>query len=373
MRIFLAPPYFLQRTCRHCVRLFYRENPDSWWWQYEMERMPPLGTYESGQGFIPDYAVLTMFDEFVIDEVAYERLTSKRTPKWFGAWPNVIQLLNAEGALSTVNTTRELAQTGRARGSMLRRDMKDVSRWADAMNYYSTLFASADRALSPVATPSMNFAWDYDPAETPGTVGSDGKYHDLAALPLTEPGKDSQDPHFELHETALEELRDQLQEVNAGISIAAQLNCAPMFWAPYRLYLEQKTASTNQQTEAPRLFFKIAFPRYQPSSVKDLKRLRQDRRARQLREVILSAAQSGDVMDPKYPQRILEEVFRLEKKIGQVRQIISWISSAIGLVPVPGLGLATTVVGELASTGIEQWLRKDWHWFYLISDGTGYS
>ncbi len=379
MRIFLSPLFFYQSSCKHCVRIYYRENPDGWLWQYEVERMPPLGVFESGHGFVPDFPVLTMFDEFVIDGQAYERILSKTSATWLGPWPEVIKLLEAEGALSTLDVEEEVKQTASIRGKMLRRDMRDPARWADAMAYYDVLLASADKAFGFKHTTAETLTWEFDPDKEPLIRGSDNQGHILSAAPLTAPGEDPNDPHFQLHQAALDHLRMQLREVNAGLAVAARLNLAPMFWAPYKVYLEEKSdtsktaANVHERAEAARLFFTIAFPRFKPDTVRELSRLRRDRRIRQLREVIISTVRGGDVIDPQYPQRVLEQVFRLERRIGRIRQIAGWISSAIGSIPLPGLGIMSTVASELVTLGVEHWLREDWKWFYLISDGTGHS
>jgi hypothetical protein len=320
-----------------------------------------------------------MFDEFTISGEAYERLTHEGVSKWFGAWPEVVRLLYAEGALSLADVGNELSRVGSVRGRMLKRDLKDVGRWAEAMGYHDSLFASADRALDPGQSLGSPFGWTYDPDVAPAVKGSDGKFHVLSAGPLLSPTDDAVEAHQRLHDEAVAQLRLQLQEVNAGIAVAQALDCAPMFWAPYKRYLQEKGRgsglidSAGEHAEAARLFFEIAFPRFRPTSARDLGRLRCDRRVRQLREVILSSARTGDVMDPRYPQRVLEQVVRVERKVGRSRQIVAWMSTALGLVPIPGLGIASAAAGELGSVGIERWQRREWNWFYLVSDGTGHS
>lgn len=379
MRIFLSPLFFCQSFCKHCVRIYYKEHPDEWIWQHELERMPPLGSFEPGQGFVPDFSVLMMFDEFIIPGQAYERIRNAPEPAWMGSWPEVLELLEAEGALSTIDVEQEIKQVAHIRGGMLRRDMQDPAKWADAMTYYDALMATADRELRSRPSQAGMLAWEFDPNKVPGVEGPDGHYHVLSGAPLVDPGEDPDDPHYQLHETALSHLRSQLREVNAGLALAALLDVSPMFWAPYKGYLEVKSdeaeaaRNAEERSEATRLFFRIAFPRYRPDTIRELGRLRQDKRLQQLREIIVSASQTGDVMDPEYPQRILEEVLEVERKIGRIRQIVGWISAAIGLVPLPGVGIASTVVSELASAGIEARLRKKWNWFYLISDGAGHS
>lgn len=341
--------------------------------------MPPLGSFAPKQGFVPDFPVLTMFDEFTIDGQAYEKIRKAPSNAWLGSWPEVIRMLDAEGVLSTVDIENEVKQVASARGEMLRRDMRDPAKWADAMTYFDTLVSSANRALGSKPTLAEKLAWDFEPDMIPGVEGSDGQSHILSRAPLVDPGDDPNDAHYQLHELALGHLRRQLRDVNAGLAVAAHLNIAPMFWAPYKGYLEAKSEcidtakDANDRTEAARLFFRLAFPRYKPETVREFSRLRQDKRLRKLRDVITTAAKTGDVMDPDYPQRIFEQVLKVEKKVGHARQIVGWISTIVGSLPLPGVGLATAAASEVISVGIEKFIRKDWNWFYLISDGTGHS
>ena len=341
--------------------------------------MPPLGSFGKSRGFVPDFSVLIMFDEFIIPGQAYERIRSLPRESWAGTWPEVIDLLDAEGALSTVDIEEQTKQVASIRGGMLRKDMRDPARWASAMMYYDNLMATADRALGQGPSSVGSLDWRFDPEMIPGVRGSDGHNHILSAAPLTDPGEDPDDPHFELHQVALDHLRGQLREVNAGLAMAARLDVAPMFWAPYKGYLEAKSdeatraRSAEERAEAARLFFRIAFPRYGPETVRELSQLRRDGRLRQLRQVIQSASKTGEVMDPEYPQRVLEDVLRVERKVGRERQIMAWISSAIGLIPFPGVGFAATGGSELVTFAVERRARKNWNWFYLISDGTGHS
>ncbi len=379
MKLFLAPLYFIKSFCKHCISMYYSEHPDEWVWQHELRSMPPLGFYESGTGFIPDFSLLTMFDEFTISGEAYDHILSQSAPDWLGTWPEITQLLESEGALTTVDIDSELNTVSHKRGWMLRRDMEDPTIWSDAMAYHDALMASANEAYSKSPKDARTPNWRFDVESIPGVLGSDDQTHMLSASPLIDPGDDPDHPHHQLHEVALNAVSMQLREINAGIALSMKLNAAPMYWAPYRQYLAKKSEISSEVTSieenagAARLFFDVAFPRYSPSTVDHLSRLRSDPRITQLRSEIRNAAETGDLMDPSYPQRVLEEAFHLERRLGKIRQIAGWISSAIGLIPVPGVGIAASAVSEIVGSAVEKSIKKDLRWLYLISDGTGHT
>lgn len=377
MRILLSPLLLCTRFCRLCVRRHYRERPGDWIWLYELERMPPLGSFEAGRGFTPDLSLFLMFDEFVIDGVAHERIMGDSPPVWLRQWPQVLRMLEAEGALATVDTDREVKKAAPIRGAMMRRDMAAPARWSSAMAYYDNIMTGALTAFEDTVAGSTSFSWGFDPDNESLVKGPDRHLHRLAGVLRTGPVGDQADPHFELYKQSLSSLRMQLGEVNAGLAVTHSLSAAPMLWAPYDKYVKEKLADrpavleAHGSAEAARLFFRVAFPKYRPESISDLGRLRRDKGLKRLRQEIAGASQTGEVLDPQYPQRVLEHVLKVERRAARVRTISGWLSSLVGIVPVPGLSLAAAAVAEVVSRKVEGRLRRQWDWFYLISNGIG--
>lgn len=375
MKVLLAPLFFQSRHCKHCARIFYRENPGSWLGLHEFESLPPLGAFDTKRGFVPDFPTLLMFEEFVIDGEAAERIKMPGDRLWLGEWPKLVEALESEGALSAVDVSAAASVRSQERGWMLRRDLEDPKRWWQAMAHYESLMGLASKMLGEDPLHAQDFSWEFDPEAQFGVPGSDGQVHDLAVV--LQEGRNSDDPHHrELYSDSLESLKSQLREVNACMTACAELDVAPIMWAPYRRYLSEKFSdSTGQEPQstgtAGREFFQVAFPAYSPTTVREFVKLRSDKRIKALRREIRRAAEDGETLDPGYPQRVLDEVLRLERKASRQRRIASWISTAVGAIPVPGLGLAAAAVAEAATTHLERKARKPWHWFYLVSDGRG--
>lgn len=340
---------------------------------WEFERMPPLGRYIPGEGFMPDYPVLMMFDEFVVDGEGFEVLRSDHAKSWSGDWPDVLEVLMAEGALELIDVEAAAKKRSHDRGWMLRRDLEEPSQWAGPMRYYNSLMTAADGALGDDPEEAEGLEWQYDPELGKRLKGPRGDVHDMSStLTLLQEELPPDDPHPALKERVMSELRRQLREVNAALAVADELDVMPMVWAPYREYLHHKMENDQVgRLDAPREFFEIAFPRYAPTTPRQLAQLRADKRISSLREEITRAAAEGDLLDPEYPQRTLEEALRIERRIGRVRKIVSWIASAIGTVPIPGLNILASAAGEGIGKRIEKRDRGEYHWLYLVSDGTG--
>ena len=136
MRVLLTPLYFCKGFCKHCLRIFKREHPDEWVWGHELRRMPPLGSFDPDRGFV------------VVPGEARERMRSGESAPWMGEWPDVLDALEAEGALATIDIDQELTGVSHARGGMLRQDMQNPEKWASAMSHHDALMSAADSALS---------------------------------------------------------------------------------------------------------------------------------------------------------------------------------------------------------------------------------
>src|SRR4051812_46575034 len=100
MKVLLAPLFFHVRMCKHCARLYYKTNPGAWLGLHEFESLPPLGSFDPRRGFVPDYPSLMMFDEYVLDGEAYERLEHPGDREWLSEWRDLVAALRAEGSLT---------------------------------------------------------------------------------------------------------------------------------------------------------------------------------------------------------------------------------------------------------------------------------
>jgi len=316
-----------------------------------------------------------MFDEFVLDGDALDRLKQPGTRLWLREWSELIAVLESEGSLMVADVNAAAGARSHERGQMLRRDLANPQRWCQAMGYYNDLVGRAQQLLGDSPQEAQNFSWEFDPDAHFGLRGEDGEVHDLAVV-LEDAGESELQSHRDLFVTALNTLKTQLREVNSCITACHELGVAPIMWAPYRRYLEEKLrlhpdpSATDIQI-AGHQFFEVAFPAYAPITVRAFAKLRTDKRIKALRAEILRACQKGELLDPQYPQRVLTELLRLEQNAARVRRIAGWIATAIGTIPVPGLGIATSGVAEAVTSGLERKRRKPWHWFYLISDGRG--
>jgi hypothetical protein len=371
MQVLLAPLFFRSRMCKHCAHLFYKANPGSWLGLHEFESLPPLGSFDPMRGFVPDYPALMMFDEYVLDGEAYELLRAPGDRVWLNEWRRLVHALDAEGSLTIQDVAAAGSAKSHTRGAMLRGDLKDPSRWWPAMAYYDALAGRAHRLLGAGPQEARELSWAFDPEQMLNAAGSDGHLHSLAVI-LREAESSPLTAHRELLDAAISELMGQLREVNACLVACNEMNVAPMMWAPYRGYMEAKLLhGDHDQAGAAKEFFEIVFPAYAPTTVHEFAKMRSNKGVVALRGEIIRAIESGDTLDPQYPQRILSEVLKLEAKGARMRRIVGWVATVLGVIPVPGLGLTASATAEAISAIADRRRRERWRWFYVMSDGRG--
>ena len=366
MKVLLAPLFFKQRMCKHCARLFYKRNPGGWIGIFEFESLPPLGSFDPDRGFVPDLPSLLMFDEYVLDGEAYERIRNPGHRPWLREWSELLEVLDSEGAIAVEDVQAAASTHSHSRGWMLRRDMQEPTRWWQAMGYYDALVDGAQKLLGKDPRTAQVYSWQFDPEARYGIEGIDGHTHDLSVV-LGEGADSDNEAHAKLFSRAVGNAANQLREVNACLTACDVLGVAPMMWAPYRRYLQEKLASAGakDQSAAGTEFFRLAFPAYAPTSINEFSKLRRDRRVGALRSEIRRASEHGDLIDPRYPQRVLDEVLRLERTDAKVRRIAGWVATAVGSIPVLGLGIAATATAEAVTAALNKRRTRPWRWFYL--------
>jgi hypothetical protein len=83
--------------------------------------------------------------------------------------------------------------------------------------------------------------------------------------------------------------------------------------------------------------------------------------------MVTSATEEQTTFDREYANRILREVIQVDRNTMRMRNIVSYLTLPIGVIPVAGT-LLQKVIEEVAGKYIERKARKQYGWFYFISD-----
>jgi hypothetical protein len=368
VKALLAPFLPLSNFCKDCLRALEKERRPEWNWMYELSRMPPLGRFVKDYGFQPDYPVLLMFDEFVMDAEAFDQMQNQ-PQGWMGDWPEVVEILHSEGSLAVVDMRTLQKRASRTRSAMLSHDIRDLGRWSKAFEIYEATMADASKAFAGKPPGTESFAFNVDWNRKHWVGGSDHQGHDPAAL-LLQPVDDLDPVHRQAREDVSSAIRSHLQEVNAVISVAARVDAAPMFWAPYSGYAAEKVVE-HGDGDAAQLFFEVGFPMFRPETGREFQRLRSDPRIEDLRAEIIMAFKSGQLVDQNYATSTLLEALRIQDEMGPIRKILAYVSQVIGMVPY--LGVPASLAADRIASAIEADKGDRMSWFYLISNGLGQS
>ena len=237
--------------CKHCARLFYRAHPGGWTGIFEFESLPPLGSFDPDRGFVPDFPSLLMFDEYVLDGEAYERIRNPGHRPWLREWSELLEVFNSEGAIAAEDVQSAASAHSHRRGWMLRSDMQEPTRWWQAMGYHDALVNRAQELLGENPHTAQEYSWQFDPEALYGIEGLDGHFHNLSVVLGDGPDSDNK-AHAELFSRAANTAAVQLREVNACLTACDVLGVAPIMWAPYRRYLQEKLTSAGRRTNPRR-------------------------------------------------------------------------------------------------------------------------
>ena len=136
--------------------------------------------------------------------------------------------------------------------------MQEPTRWAHAMGYHDALVNKAQALLGENPHTAQEYSWQFDPEARHGTKGSDGHSHDLSVV-LGDGADSDNETHAELFSRAARTAASHLREVNACLTACDVLGVAPVMWAPYRIYRQEKLASAGvtDQSAAGTAFFEL--------------------------------------------------------------------------------------------------------------------
>jgi hypothetical protein len=171
-----------------------------------------------------------------------------------------------------------------------------------------------------------------------------------------------------------ETLAEYLSYVNANIVVCNELGCGLHDWYDFEPFYREKflrvgreaPPGASEQREIRRLF-EIPFPEFTFWSASDVVKALQDRRIEELRKLVDQAVKGQVTFDREFAVKTLLEVFGIEQSIGKVRNIVSYLTMPLGIIPWVGTplqkGVEEAVVRPIASKK-----REPYSWFYLISE-----
>jgi hypothetical protein len=169
-------------------------------------------------------------------------------------------------------------------------------------------------------------------------------------------------------------LAGYLSYVNANLVISNTLGLGIHDWYDFLPFYREKVMSvgqesTREQKQVTKMnqLFDIAFPDFRIWDTHSLLKALKDKRIRDLRQLVDEAVRGKVEFNEKFARRALAEVFKRDMKLQRFRKVVSYITMPLGLIPYAGT-LVQKGAEESAVYLQERRLKKEFRWFYLISE-----
>lgn len=347
-------------------------------------RMPPVSMNKLGQGFALDVSVLLLCGKIIMDQVSFDRLQLDPHP----LYSNVAELIKAlydEGFVRLedfgviVNDNTEFLE------SMLKRDLRRLNDWVlplkKSLNHWQE-FAEISRNFS-VTFRNLDDSL-LSEAEMDEVRSSTVYLHHLnsrAALAMArrdllenalESSSKRRKPEF--RQKLKEQVAEYLAYVNTNLVLANVLGAGFHDWHDLSPFYREKFITVGMRTmpeeaQISKLteLFSISFPEFQTWDVKNVIKALKDSRIRDLRVLVEEAVEGKVNFDKEFARRVLFEVLGVEQRLTRIRNISSYVTIPLSFLPWVGTPLEKGV-DEVVGRFAEHRLKKDYRWFYLISE-----
>lgn len=350
--------------------------------------MPPASISSTGQEFLPDYAALLIADKIVLDRKTYDLLISGKHIS-YGNVALMAKALYEEGFVRLEDFETEINQNRDFLNRMLERDLRELDSWVNPLK------ESIVEWKRFIAGFSKTFQQDYinGRCKDQHLVKEERGFHENIRFVMSSWLHQVKHSSFFAHER-LERalissrerrksenrkvLRDILSEylsyVNANLFLSNKFGVGFYDWNDFSPFYKDKFMRVAQdsypaqrQTESVRKLFDISFPELTFWSPSNIIKAFKDKRISDLRELIDQAASGQVEFDKEFANRTLSEVLRIERSIGKIRRFVSYVTMPLGLIPIAGTPIQKTTE-EVIAIPIENQKRKQYRWFYLISE-----
>ena len=171
-----------------------------------------------------------------------------------------------------------------------------------------------------------------------------------------------------------EHLAEYLAYINANLVISHSLGIGFHDWCDFAPFYKKTSFSvgidqTPEQKKIQKVkqLFELSFSEFTFWDNRHVITALKDKRIANLRDLVDKSCKEGKEFDLEYANRILHEVVGIEQRIGRFRKIVSYLTMPIGYIPWVGTPLqqgVNEVVGQIEESNI----KKDYRWFYLISE-----
>ena len=350
-------------------------------------RMPPAAIAETGQHFLPDYATLLLADRVILDETTYDRLISGRH-RSYGNVSLIAKTLHDEGFVRLENFDEVIHRNQKSIKASLKSDLSKLEDWALPLEEATLEWSRSVQKFSD----SLRSEYLKD---TDGAIVIDDEIrdeleghantwahmahghthsHHLFRYEIAHLQSEPKEARKRWREHMSRTLSEYLSYVNVNLLLANQFDAAFHDWGDFQPFYRAKFlrgASARRDAGAKihevNKLFSVSFPEFTFWKPATIIRALKDPRIQQLRQLVDDAVAGKIQFDREFAVRTLTEVLKAEWSIGKMRNLVSYATLPLDLIPVIGMPIQKATE-EAIVRGIARKKKKDYRWFYLISE-----
>lgn len=358
-------------------------------------RMPPVSFRKVNEAFMPDYELLILCDQIVMDEASFQQLIESPARAYSGV-SETFKALKEEGRIQLVDFPAILKSKGDLLGRMLKNDIGVLDRWVVPLRESLDLWRN-------FAQMSMQIWRDDAHRASPDSVLGTGRaamymhetLHRQAVLNLqmhslmhnarnatanismmVEIALDSSEKRKrkEYRSVLRGVVEAYLSYVNANLVLADALDIGFHDWLDFTpfystkfLFVGKQEEETQEERKQVERLFTVAFPELAIQDTRSLLKALNDKRIEDLRQLVSDAVDGKVTFDEHFAKAILSEVLRGEIKLGRFRNVLGYLTMPIGLVPWVGTP-AEKLIEETVGSAVSKKIRKEHRWFYMLSE-----
>jgi len=358
-------------------------------------RMPPVSFRLMNEEFMPDYELLVLCDQIVMDGASFERLVESPARAYSGV-ADTFRVMQKEGRVELVDFPSILKGQSTLLEKMLEHDMAVLDQWVVPLRDSLTTWRH-------FADMSMRFWRDeYEEMHRPDSHLSDRllhahhPVHNRRAMIMHEIGNMMHGAASEAHylsamvDDALsssekrkrKDYRDALREVlraylgyvNANLVLANELQVPFHDWLDFTPFYSTKFLSvgkpedaTQEERKQVEKLFTLAFPELAIRDTRSLLKVLNDSRIEDLRRLIARAVAGEVHFDDQFARMVLSEVLKSERKVTRFRNVLGYLTLPIGFIPLIGTP-AQKAVEESVGIPVARKMKEKHRWFYMLSE-----
>lgn len=352
--------------------------------------MPPISMSVGNQAFMPDYPMLILCERLILDAESFERLSKGEHHEGYKSTAEIMKGLFDEGFIRVEDFGAIIDNNKALLERMLEHDLKRLDNWVEPLKESTQTWQRFIKSLTDLLRGNFfDISQEVGNRESVQDEAEIGlKLHQLGyalhglknqaaavTLMLSEAIESSTKRRRSEYRNVLREaLTEYLAYVNANLVLSHTLESGFHDWYDFEPFYREKFLTVGQEgrPEEKRIqkvkqLFELSFPEFFPSDAKNMLKMMKDKRISDLRNLVNKAVEEEIQFDREFAIRILQEVFGTEQRIGRLRNIVSYATLPIGFAPLVGTPLQKAVE-EVVDRLAESKMRKQYRWFYLISE-----